>query len=106
MELIIIIAVSVAAAWYFFFRDKELVKEAVTEAPYKVETEPKVETTVQSEVKPVDPEPAAEITKVETAEVVLQKSKRATKPKAAKAEKTTKTVAKPKVKKPKMTVVK
>jgi outer membrane biosynthesis protein TonB len=42
MELVIILAVVAVGVWYFFYRDKELVKEATTEAPYKVEDRPHV----------------------------------------------------------------
>jgi outer membrane biosynthesis protein TonB len=42
MELVILLAVFAAVVWYFFFRDKEPVKEVTSEAPYKVEDRPHV----------------------------------------------------------------
>jgi hypothetical protein len=43
MELVIILAVAAVGVWYFFYRDKELVKEATNEAPYNVDVPPVVE---------------------------------------------------------------
>jgi hypothetical protein len=55
MELVIILAVAAVGVWYFFYRDKELVKEATNEAPYKVDVPPVVE---PAKVEPVVEAPA------------------------------------------------
>jgi hypothetical protein len=44
MELAIILAATAAAVWFFVFRKKEDVQEAISPAPYKVDT-PVVEST-------------------------------------------------------------
>jgi hypothetical protein len=63
MELILVLAVIVAAGYFFIFRDKKAVKEATSEAPYKVETTqpvvpaelPKIATETESPVvKPAE----------------------------------------------------
>jgi hypothetical protein len=55
MELVIILAVAAVGVWYFFYRDKELVKEATNEAPYKVDVPSVVE---PAKVQPVVEAPA------------------------------------------------
>lgn len=114
MELVIILAVAAVAVWYFFFRDKETVQEAISPAPYKVDITPVVETTSApvAEVKP------AEVTAPITEVKAPAKAKRTPKPKAepTKAPAKAKTAAKPKAptkakapakaKVPKMTVAK
>jgi len=55
MELVIILAVVAFGVWYFFLRDKELIKEATSEAPYKVDVPPVVE---PAKVEPVVEAPA------------------------------------------------
>jgi outer membrane biosynthesis protein TonB len=131
MELVIILAVVAVGVWYFFFRDKELVKEATTEAPYKVEDRPhvidlvgmavldKAPSTAVPETKEVTTEAPVEVGKsaddrVEATAPVAKpaKPKRVTKPKVAEVAvkpKTTpkpKAATKPRAKAPKMTVAK
>jgi len=116
MELVIILAVVAFVVWYFVFRDKKTVEEAVTEAPYKVDVPPAVEPV---KVEPVVAAPA-EVGKpaddrVETTAPVAEpvKAKRPAKPRAAKtpaktpAKAPAKAPAKPRAKKaPTMTVAK
>jgi hypothetical protein len=115
MELVIILAVAAVGVWYFFFRDKELVKEATNEAPYKVDVPPVVE---PAKVEPVVEAPA-EVGKsaddrVEATAPVAEpvKAERQAKPRAKKgpaapAKAPTKAPAKPRAKKaPTMTVAK
>ena len=113
MELVIILAVVAFGVWYFFLRDKELIKEATSEAPYKVDVPPVSEPVVQEVVVVKAPEPVVETPVVAEAPA---KPKRAPRPKAetatakakapAKAPAKTKTPAKPRVKAPKMTIAK
>lgn len=101
MELVLIIVVLAVLVWFFFLRNKEDVKEATAEVPYKLEVAPAPE-----EVKPVveevrvEPVLVAE-TKPEVEVAKPAKAKRTAKPKATKTETT-----KPKAKKPKMEVAK
>jgi hypothetical protein len=115
MELVIILAVAAVGVWYFFFRDKELLKEATNEAPYKVDVPPVVE---PAKVEPVVEAPAevgksADDRVEATAPVAAPaKPKRVAKPKVAevaakpKAAPKAKAPAKPRAKAPKMTVAK
>jgi hypothetical protein len=123
MELVIILAVVAFGVWYFFLRDKELIKEATSEAPYKVDVPPVVE---PAKVEPVVEAPA-EVGKsaddrVEATAPVAEpvKAERQVKPRAKKgptapakatakapAKATAKAPAKPRAKKaPTMTVAK
>jgi hypothetical protein len=132
MELVIILAVAAVGVWYFFFRDKELVKEATNEAPYKVEDKPHVVdlfgVAVIDTVSSMSPPETKEVTaaaKVEApaevgksaddrveATAPVTKPKRVAKPKVAevaakpKATPKSKAPAKPRAKAPKMTVAK
>lgn len=127
MELVIILAVVAVGVWYFFFKDKELIKEATSEAPYKVEDRPHVvdlfgvaviDTVSSMTPPPVETKEEADSvpTKVEPVEAVKPKAKRAPRAKAetttakakapAKAPTKAKAPAKPRAKAPKMTVAK
>lgn len=113
MELVIILAVVAVGVWYFVFRDKKIVAEAITEAPYKVDVAPVVQSATVETVVEKAPEPVVE-KPAEPIAVAPVKAKRPAKPKAAKTpakpktEKTpAKAPAKPRAKKaPTMTVAK
>lgn len=124
MELAIILAVAAAAVWFFVFRKKEDVKEAL--APYKVE-EPVAPTAPRTcgcgrsttgycvglhslsaeewATHADNPNKTAPVAK-EEAPVAPAKKPRAKKPAAIKAADKPKAPAKPRAKKPKMTVAK
>lgn len=120
MELVIILIVVVVGVWYFFFRDKELIKEATNQAPYKVDVPPVSE---PAKVEPVVEAPA-EVGKsaddrIEATTPLAEpvKAKRQAKPRAvkgpaapaktpAKAPAKAKATAKPRAKAPKMTIAK
>lgn len=99
MELIIVLLVTGFLVWFFFLRDKEDIKEAMSEAPYKVDVTP------EPAPKPVT-EPVKNVTgdtldTTQTEEVKPVKAKRASKPKVAKSDN-----VKTRAKKPKMEVAK
>lgn len=77
MEFLIVLAIAVAAIWFFFFRNKE--ENSVTEAaPYKVEAPEKTETVVHhvAGIAVTDTVPAAPA--VEAAPVAESKPKKKT----------------------------
>lgn len=99
MELAIILALVAAGVWYFFFRNKEEVKEALAPAPYKVDA-PVVEAAPVAE--PVT-EAAAPAPVAKEAPAKKPRAKKQAGPKTAKTEKAP---AKSRAKKPKMTIAK
>ncbi len=105
MELLVVIAIFAVVVWFIFFRNKDDVKEALSEAPYKVEQTAPVPVSREVEepvvTEPVTPSPAPAPV-VEEPVAKATKAKHTAKPKAPKVAKT----STPRAKKPKMTVAK
>lgn len=116
MELVILLVIAAVAAWFFLFRDKKVVEEAINVAPYKIESPVEAATNVVEEATIKNGDVDAPVDLVERSHglsvteavsaPVKPKSKPRAKKKPAKAEETTAPSKPVAVKKPKMTVAK
>ena len=106
MELVIVIVVLAAVVWFFFFKDKKEVSEAISPAPYKIESEPIAESS------PVQIMPEVPLVSVIQTTKKPRKAKLSvtppikSTPKPSAKSPVDKVVNKPRTRKPKMTIAK